>query len=158
MIGLVIIAHRPIASALAAGASHVYTCAPEQAESKVRVMDIVPDADVTAAVEEARGLVAEVDSGAGVIVLVDAFGATPGNIAARLAEPGRVAVVAGVNLPMLLRVLCYREGKLADLVDKAINGGVQGVIQVAPIPPPQVQSPNQRGPQGDDLAQVHHQQ
>ncbi len=158
MIGLLIVAHRPLASALAAGASHVYTCAPERAESQVRVLDVVPDVDVATAVEDARRLIGEVDSGSGVLVLVDAFGATPGNIAMRLAEPGRVAVVAGVNLPMLLRALCYREGDLAATVEKALAGGQQGVFQIAAPPPLQVQSSQQRGPQGDDLAQLQHQQ
>jgi mannose PTS system EIIA component len=73
MIGLLLIAHKPLASALAAGASHVYTCAPDRAESQVRVLDVVPDADVAATVDEARRLVAEVNTGAGVIVLVDVF-------------------------------------------------------------------------------------
>jgi PTS system ascorbate-specific IIA component len=158
MIGLVIIAHRPIASALAEGASHVYACAPEKAESQVRVLDVVPDCDVPATVERARRLVAEVDSGEGVLVLVDAYGATPGNVATRLVDPGHVAVVAGVNLPMLLRALCYRAGTLAATVDKAIAGGTQGVVQVAPTPPLQVQSPTQRASQGHDLAQLHDQQ
>lgn len=158
MIGLVIIAHRPLASAMAAGASHVYTCAPDKAESQVRVLDVAPDCDIDAAVAQARALVAEVDSGQGVLVLLDTVGATPGNIASKLADANRVAVVAGVNLPMLLRVLCYRENRLADVVEKALAGGIKGVVQVSATPPLQVQSTLQRGPQGNDLPQVHHQQ
>src|SRR5438552_14171426 len=107
MIGVLIVAHTPLASALAASASHVYSCAPERAESQVRILDVLPDTDVPATVENARQLVAAIDTGSGVLVLVDVFGSTPGNVAARLAESGRVAVVAGVNLPMLLRALCY---------------------------------------------------
>jgi PTS system ascorbate-specific IIA component len=158
MIGVLIVAHTPLASALAASASHVYSCAPERAESQVRILDVTPDADVTATVEHARQLVTEINTGTGVLVLTDVFGATPGNVAARLAESGRVAVVAGVNLPMLLRALCYRDGKLADTVEKALAGGIQGVLQIAATPPPQNQSANQRGPQGNDLARLHDQQ
>ena len=158
MIGVLIIAHAPLASALAAGASHVYSCAPERAESQVRVFDVLPDADVPSSVEKARELAAEINTGSGVLVLTDIFGSTPGNIAAKLAEFGRIAVVAGVNLPMLLRALCYRDGKLADTVEKALAGGTQGVVQIAATPPLQNQSTSQRGPQGDDLAQLHHQQ
>jgi mannose PTS system EIIA component len=158
MIGLLIVAHTPLASALAAGASHVYSCAPERAESQVRILDVAPDADVTATVEAARKLVAEIDLGSGVLVLTDLFGSTPGNVAARLVESGRVAVVAGVNLPMLLRALCYRDGNLADTVEKAVAGGIQGVLQIAATPPLQNQPANQRDPQGDDLARVHDQQ
>jgi PTS system ascorbate-specific IIA component len=159
MIGVLIVAHSPLASALAAGASHVYSCAPERAESQVRVLDVLPDADVPATVDHARGLAAQVDDGSGVLVLTDIFGSTPGNVAARLAEPERVAVVAGVNLPMLLRALCYRDGKLADTVEKALAGGIQGVLQVAATPPLQNQSASQRGgTQGDDQARLQDQQ
>ena len=83
-----------------------------------------------------------------------AFGATPGNIATQLNLPGKVAVVAGVNLPMLLRTLCYREGTLAATVDKALAGGTQGVMQVASTA---VQNQNFK-PQGDDHARIHDQQ
>jgi PTS system mannose-specific IIA component len=158
MIGVLIVAHTPLASALAAGASHVYSCAPERAESQVRILDVAPDADVVATVEQARRLVAEINTGGGVLVLTDLFGSTPGNVAARLVDAGRVAVVAGVNLPMLLRALCYRDGKLGDTVEKALAGGTQGVLQIAPTPPLQNQAVNQRGSQGDDLARVQHQQ
>jgi len=78
------------------------------------VFDVQPDSDTTANVAQARALLREVDSGSGALVLTDAFGASPGNVAAQLAEAGRVAVIAGVNLPMLLRALCYREGSLAE--------------------------------------------
>jgi PTS system ascorbate-specific IIA component len=158
MIGVVIIAHMPLASALAAGASHVYSCAPDRAGSQVRVLDVLPDVDVAATIEQARQLVAEVEGGSGVLVLTDLFGSTPGNVAARLAEAGRVGVVAGVNLPMLLRALCYRDGTLAEIVEKALSGGTQGVLQIAATPPLQNQSASQRGPQGDDLARLHDQQ
>ena len=154
MIGVLIIAHAPLASALAQCASHVYACDLSRAESKLRVLDVPAGADVATYGTTARALLAEVDDGAGVLVLTDAFGATPGNIAAQLSNPPRVSVVAGVNLPMLLRALCYRDGKLADLVDKAIAGGMQGVMQVVTTP---VHNQNSR-PTGDDHARVHHPQ
>ncbi len=158
MIGVVLIAHRPLASALAAAASHVYSCAPERAEDAGPLDHRRRHGDVATATAAARAMAREIDDGSGVIVLTDAFGATPGNVASQLAEPGRVAVVAGVNLPMLLRVLCYRDGKLADTVDKALAGGTQGVMQVATTAV-QNQGPGGRtGTQGDDLARLHHQQ
>jgi len=134
MIGLVLIAHAPLASALAASATHIYTCAPERAEAQVQVFDVLPDEDVTATLAHARSLVDAADAGSGVLVLTDVFGATPGNVASQLVEPGRVAVIAGVNLPMLLRALCYRDGRLADTVDKALAGGTQGVMQMSSTP------------------------
>lgn len=134
MIGVLLIAHAPLASAFAAAASHVYSCAPQRAQSRVRVLDVAADTDVEMAVAQARQLVDEVDDGSGVLVLVDAHGASPGNIARRLIRPGRVEVLAGVNLPMLLRLLCYRDGTLAQTVDKALDGGAAGMLRVGSEP------------------------
>ncbi|MGE5337146.1 MAG: PTS sugar transporter subunit IIA [Gemmatimonadota bacterium] len=154
MIGILIVAHAPLAGALAQCASHVYACDPGRAADKLRVLDVPAGADVAATVASARSLVAEIDDGTGVLVLTDAFGATPGNIASQLSDPPRVSVVAGVNLPMLLRALCYRDGKLSDTVEKALAGGTQGVMQVVSTP---VQNQSFR-PQGNDYARIHHQQ
>lgn len=155
MLGIVLITHAPLASALAASAVHVYTCAPEKAEAQVAIYDVPADADLTAALQHARALVTAADTGSGVLVLTDAFGATPGNVASQLVEPGRVAVIAGVNLPMLLRALCYRDGQLADTAEKALAGGTQGIVQVSSTPP-QRQSP--RGTSSLDPARLHDQQ
>jgi len=154
MIGILVIAHAPLASALAHSAAHVYECAPELAANGLRVLDIAPGTDVPATVAQARQIVAELDYGSGVLVLTDAFGATPGNIAVQLNQPGKVAVVAGINLPMLLRVLCYREGTLAESAEKAVSGGTQGVLQVAAT---SVQNQIYK-PQGHDLARLQDQQ
>ena len=155
MIGLLLIAHAPLASALAAAARHVYTCSPEAAESRLRVFDVPADADPAQAVAHARALLREVDAGQGVLVLTDAFGATPANIAAQLAERDRVAVITGANLPMLLRALCYRQGTLADTADKALAGGTQGVVRVAASVP---QNQVQRAGTHRDPARLHDQQ
>ncbi len=154
-VGIVVIAHAPLASALAAAAAHVYACAPDRAAGQLRIFDVQPDSDTAANVEKARALLAEIDTGSGVLVLTDAFGASPGNAATALAEPGRVAVIAGVNLPMLLRALCYRDGSLAETAEKALAGGTQGVMQV---PPTAVQQQGVRPAQDDDLARLHHKQ
>lgn len=130
MSAVVVIAHRPLASALVAAAEHVYSRDPCAASQQLLALDIAPDADPAAALAEAQALVARADRGAGVLVLTDALGATPGNVAARLARPGSVAVVAGVNLPMLLRALCYGSSGLDALTAKAVAGGAQGVQQL----------------------------
>ena len=154
MTGIVIIAHSPLASALEHCVEHVYTCEPGLAKANLRVLDVEPGADVEALFSRATSLVAEVDSGAGVLVLTDAFGATPGNLAARLSVPGRVSVVAGVNLPMVLRAVCYRGSSLGELAEKALSGGQQGMVQVAGTP---VQNQGYN-PQGNDYQRLHHQQ
>jgi PTS system ascorbate-specific IIA component len=155
MTGIVVIAHAPLASALGKCVEHVYSCEPGVAQREVRLLDVEADEAFEATLARARALVSEVDAGNGVLVLADAFGATPGNVATRLAEPGRVAVVAGVNLPMLLRAVCYRAGPLADLVAKAITGGEQGIIQSGSSTAVQNQA-NKRA--GDDQQRVQDQQ
>jgi len=155
VVGILLIAHAPLASAMATAAAHVYACAPDRASEQLRSFDLLPDSDPAANLELARSLLADVDAGSGVLVLTDAFGASPGNVATQLAEPGRVAVIAGVNLPMLLRALCYRDGSLAETAEKALAGGAQGVMQVASTA---VQHQGARPAQGDDQARLHHQQ
>lgn len=77
-------------------------------------------------------LIRYVDRGAGVLVLTDIYGATPSNVAARLLKPGHVEGIAGVNLPMLIRALTYREEPLATVVAKALSGGTEGVTRMQP--------------------------
>ena len=78
----------------------------------------------------AREMLALVDKGEGVLILTDIFGATPANIALKLLEPGRIEGVAGVNLPMLLRALTYRERGMDVLLTRAIAGGRDGVLNM----------------------------
>jgi PTS system ascorbate-specific IIA component len=154
MTGIVIIAHAPLAGALERCVDHVYTCEPGMTRANLRALDVEPGASVDELLARARALVAEVESGGGVLVLTDAFGATPGNLAARLNDPGRVTVLAGVNLPMLLRAVCYRGGTLADVADKALAGGHQGMVPIATTP---VQNQSY-SPQGHDQQRLQHQQ
>jgi len=79
----------------------------------------------------ARDLIRFLDQGRGVLVMTDIYGATPSNIASRLLVAGRVEGLAGVNLPMLIRALTYREeADLADLLEKSRSGAVEGVVRM----------------------------
>lgn len=77
---------------------------------------------------DGRRMIDRLDGGAGVLVITDAFGSTPSNIAARLLIPGRTRVIAGLNLPMLVRVFNYPALDLDALADAAVEGGRRGVI------------------------------
>jgi PTS system ascorbate-specific IIA component len=88
--------------------------------------------------ERRRDIVAAVEQfndGSGVILLTDMFGGTPSNLAISVMDAGRVEVVAGVNLPMLLRAVSYRNEPLDVLVQRALTGGTAGVMQVAVAAP-----------------------
>jgi PTS system ascorbate-specific IIA component len=129
MAGLLIIAHAPLASSLKTVAAHVF---PN--EAGIEAIDVAADAapeEVERVARAALSGVADPD----VLVLTDVFGATPCNTAMRLADGAHVRVVAGVNVPMLWRALAYRRNPLAALVDRAVNGAVQGVMQLAPSRP-----------------------
>jgi PTS system ascorbate-specific IIA component len=79
---------------------------------------------------KAIDLVRELDSGSGVLVMTDMYGGSPSNIASKVVVPGKVEAVCGVNLPMLIRVLTYRDRDLQTIVTKAISGGCEGVMRV----------------------------
>ncbi|MFP5484425.1 MAG: PTS sugar transporter subunit IIA [Gammaproteobacteria bacterium] len=129
-----IIAHAPLAHALRECALHVF---PDCAES-LMVLDVQPAAPPEDTLALARSLL-ESHGGAPLLVLTDVFGATPCNIAQRLVEGRPARLVTGVNLPMLLRTVCYRAEPLDALVQRAVVGGTQGVMQVA-ITAPQNQN------------------
>lgn len=129
MIGVLIISHEPLATALLHCTRHVYGRMLPQAAA----LDVVPDEDPVAATEAARALADRINDGSGVLVLTDLNGATPSRIAARLAEPYRIVVVAGVNLPLLLRAMNYRKGRdLETLVDMLLPAAREAIEPVVP--------------------------
>jgi mannose PTS system EIIA component len=134
---VLIIAHAPLASTLQLVASHAYAdCAGE-----VLAVDIAAGTTLegaTLAISQTLGAL----TGQEVLILTDVFGATPCNAALAAADGHRARVVAGVNVPMLWRSLCYAKLPLADLVLRASEGGVQGIMQVA-MPRRQNQAPRQ---------------
>ena len=128
MIGILIVAHGALGECLIHCASHVMGRRP----LRLRQLGVTVHDDPEALLPHARELVRDLDSGDGVLVLSDICGATPCNIASRLIEPGRVELIAGVSLPMLVRALTYRDEPLARVIDKAMTGGANGVMHMAP--------------------------
>jgi PTS system mannose-specific IIA component len=121
-----IIAHAPLAQALRDCALHVY---PECAQSVIAV-DVLPNAQPETTLLVAQQALANAPD-EGLLVLTDIFGATPANVAQKLVAGGNAKLIAGVNLPMLFRTVCYRHESLDALVARALTGGTQGVMQVA---------------------------
>jgi PTS system mannose-specific IIA component len=156
MAGLFIIAHAPLASALKAAAAHAF---PEAA-ARIEVLDVSsslpPDqTEAHARVLLERALAASARREA--LVLIDVFGATPANIAQRLADGVRVKVVTGVNVPMLWRSINYADEPIDQLAARAVAGATQGVLQIASARPlNQTQTVGARP--GDDHDAHHHQQ
>ncbi len=126
MIGIFLVTHTTYGESLIQCACHVLNKRPAQiAQLGVALQD-----DPLDLLPQAREMVSWVDKGQGVLVLTDVFGATPSNIAMKLLEPGRIEGVAGVNLPMLLRALTYRDKDMSTLLAKAVSGGRDGVLNL----------------------------
>ena len=126
MIGILLITHAPLGKAFIEAATHVFRNAPEQIES----LDVIADQDPDEVRRLAREAIARIDDGAGVLVLTDIMGATPSNCTLQLCVPGKVEVVAGVSLPMLLRAISYRHNTLENVAEMALAGGHKGVCRV----------------------------
>ncbi len=122
MIGILIVAHGAFGEALIHSASHVLGKRP----LRVRQVGVTVHDDPEAILPQASDLVQQLDEGKGVLVLTDIYGATPGNIALKLLVPGRVEGISGVNLPMLIRALTYREQGLATVVEESAVGRHRG--------------------------------
>lgn len=129
MAGLLILAHAPLATSLKAVAAHVF---PN--EVGIEAVDVAADDPLDRVEDLARALLARVRDPEA-LILTDVFGATPCNVAMRLAEGTQVRVVTGVSVPMLWRAIGYRHEPLAKLVDRAVAGAVQGVMQLSPTRP-----------------------
>lgn len=127
---LLIIAHAPLASALRQCVLHVF---PDQAQG-VAAFDVQPNIPPEETLAAARQAMALLDA-PHIMVLTDVFGATPCNVAQKLVDGVNSKLIAGVNLPMLLRTITYRHESLDSLVARALAGGTQGVMQVAVTAP-----------------------
>jgi PTS system mannose-specific IIA component len=119
MIGLVLVTHGRLATEFVTAMEHVV--GPQTA---IEAICIGPDDDMEARRGDIAAAIAKVESGSGVIVLTDLFGGTPSNLAISLMDVGRVEVIAGINLPMLIRLeSARRRMKVAEAVAAAREAG-----------------------------------
>ncbi|HEY2629810.1 MAG TPA: PTS fructose transporter subunit IIA [Usitatibacter sp.] len=126
MIGILIVSHGAFGESLIHSASHVLGRRPIY----LRQLGVTVHDDPEALFPVAEDLIRFLDQGQGVLVLTDIYGATPSNIAAKLLSPGKVEGIAGVNLPMLIRALTYREEPLEVALEKALSGASEGVMRM----------------------------
>lgn len=126
MIGIMVVAHFNLAQEMVA-AVELIVGKQQQFES----VGIFPDDDM----EKIRGKIIQAlkkaDSGDGVLILTDMFGGTPSNISLSFLEDGKIELVSGVNLPMLIKLTSYREGKTLDELARYISEYGQKNIYLA---------------------------
>ncbi|WOE73795.1 PTS sugar transporter subunit IIA [Alterisphingorhabdus coralli] len=126
MIGMVLVTHGKLAEEFVSAMEHVVG-----RQKNIATVCIGPHDDMEARREDIAKAVSETDTGKGVIILTDLFGGTPSNLAISLMERGRIEVIAGVNLPMLIRLEGARKAmSVADAVAAAREAG-QKYISVA---------------------------
>jgi PTS system mannose-specific IIA component len=124
-VGILLLTHEAMGSALITTAKHILGRIPVALDACA----IPPGSDVDAALRDVAARVRALDSGDGVLVLTDVYGATPSNLAERLPALGLdMRRVSGLNLPMLLRVLNYAEQPLPELAQTAASGGRSGIL------------------------------
>ena len=130
MIAILVISHEPLGTALINCLKHVYRDIPRQ----VAALDVIPDEPPEHAMVAARDLIARISDGSGVLVLTDLCGATPSRIARELFAPYKIAVLCGVNLPIIIKAISLRRSPMpiTDLVDQLREAGRDSVIELLP--------------------------
>ena len=128
MVGILLVTHKGLGDSFVDCVKHVLGEVPHNLE----VLSILASDDPQRKLAEGQALIKQLDAGSGVLILADTFGATPSNIARQLCHAERVMGVAGVNLPMLLRVVCHPATTLPELAKAAIDGGRECIVYINP--------------------------
>ena len=120
---LFLITHPGIASNLLEVAEAII----KKTSNNLALQEVPMDARPEAMVEEVESKINELDTTDGIIFITDIYGSTPSNIAQDLADKYAATLISGVNLPMMIRLLNYRNEPETTLIDKAVDGGQKGV-------------------------------
>jgi mannose PTS system EIIA component len=126
MIGALVVSHGHLARELVAAAEMIIG-----EISYIQAVSIGWHDDVNDARKEIERRIAEVDQGSGILILTDMFGGTPSNIAFSFHEPGKVDVVTGVNLPMIIKIASQKEGDTVEILARAVREQGQSSISTA---------------------------
>ena len=121
MIGMVLVTHGRLAEEFIAATEHVVG-----AQQNIQAICIGPDDDMEQRRLEILEAVKTVNTGEGVVLLTDMFGGTPSNLAISIMEKGKVEVIAGINLPMLIKLASVRQSvSLDEAVEAAREAGLK---------------------------------
>ena len=126
MIGVVLVTHGRLADEFVAAIRHIVGD-----QENMTAISIGPDDDMKQRRADIVEAVAGVDTGSGVIILTDMFGGTPSNLAISVMNPGKVEVIAGVNLPMLVRLASVRQDATVEEAVAAAQEAARRYINVA---------------------------
>ncbi len=128
MIGILVVGHSTLAESLVEGATHILGKRPDA----LVTLDFRGHADPDEWQHVLQARITQIDAGDGVLVLADVYGATPCNTLCRVLAPSHVEGVTGVNLPMLIKALNYRDTLLLpQLVERIVNGGRNSINHIS---------------------------
>ncbi|HTN94429.1 MAG TPA: PTS fructose transporter subunit IIA [Gallionella sp.] len=128
MTGILLVTHNGLGDSFVDCVKHVLGKVPPD----LKVLSVLAGDDPQLKLAEGKALIKQLDAeGKGVLILADVFGATPSNIGRQLCQAEHVLGVAGLNLPMLLRVVCSTEKSLPELAKIAVEGGRECIVQMA---------------------------
>jgi PTS system ascorbate-specific IIA component len=128
LVGILLVTHNGLGDSFVDCVKHVLGEVPHNLKS----LSVSAGDDPQQKSVEGQALIKQLDTGSGVLILADVFGATPSNIARQLCHAERVMGVAGLNLPMLLRVACYPVTTLPELAKVAVEGGRGCITYIHP--------------------------
>ena len=123
MVGVIVVTHGQFGKYLLEAAQTIL--GPQEQCAHIAVEGAV---EMSALLSDLKHTVKQLETGDGVIILTDMFGGTPSNISLSLLQPGKVDVLTGANLPMLLRILGMRGQDLSQLAQDAKNTAIQGIV------------------------------
>ena len=123
MVGVIVVTHGQFGKYLLEAAQTIL--GPQEQCAHIAVEGAV---EMSALLSDLKHTVKQLETGDGVIILTDMFGGTPSNISLSLLQPGKVDVLTGANLPMLLRILGMRGQNLSQLAQDAKNAAIQGIV------------------------------
>jgi len=125
--GILLVTHNGLGDSFVDCVKHVLGEVPPN----LKVLSVLASDDPQLKLVEGQTLIKQLDTGGGVLILADVFGATPSNIGRQLCHAERVTGVAGLNLPMLLRVVCSPDKLLPELAQIAVEGGRECIVKMA---------------------------
>ena len=126
MVGVLLVTHNGLGDSFVDCVRHVLGEVPDN----LKVLSVLAGDDPQQKAADGQALIRRLDTGGGVLILADVFGATPSNVGRQLCHLEHVMGVAGVNLPMLLRVMCSRNKNLSELANIAIEGGRECIVHM----------------------------
>lgn len=126
MIGVVLVTHGRLADEFVKAVEHVHGC-----QTQIEAVCIGPEDDMEQRRADILAAVRAVDQGDGVVILTDMFGGTPSNLAISVMEQAKVEVIAGVNLPMLVKLISMRTNNVR--LEEAVQGAKEAGLKYITI-------------------------